>query len=199
MLVGIMGGTFDPVHQGHLLAAELAREAAGLDQVWFMPSFVPPHKANGPAAAPEERLEMVRLAVEGNPTFRVTDIEIRKGGTSYSVDTLKLLAKEHPNVNFSYIIGADMVMYLPRWYRIGEILKNTGFIGLARPGYELDMQKLPEEIRSRVTLVPMARMELSSTDIRSRRRDGRTIRYMVPDPVRVYIEGRGLYESERHG
>lgn len=193
MRVGIMGGTFDPVHQGHLLAAELAREEAGLDEVWFMPSFVPPHKANGAAAAPDERLEMVRLAVEGHPFFRVTDVEIRKGGTSYSVDTIKLLTDKHPNVDFSYIIGADMVMYLPRWHRIGDIVRQIGFIGLSRPGYELDPEQLPEEIRSKVTLVPMVRMELSSTDIRRRLGEGRTIRYMVPERVRAYIEGRGLY------
>lgn len=193
MRVGIMGGTFDPVHLGHLLAAELAREAAGLDEVWFMPSYVPPHKAKGPAAAPEERLEMVRLAVEGNPSFRVTDIEIRKGGTSYTVDTLALLMKEHPDAEFSYIIGADMVMYLPKWYRITDIVRQIGFIGLARPGWETDLGALPAEIREKVTLVPMVRMELSSTEIRRRLSEGQSVRYMLPERVREYIEGRGLY------
>ncbi|WP_438446181.1 nicotinate-nucleotide adenylyltransferase [Gorillibacterium sp. sgz5001074] len=198
MRVGIMGGTFDPVHLGHLLAAEQAREAAGLDEVWFMPSYVPPHKAHGPLASAEERLEMVRLAVEGHPSFRVTDIEIRKGGTSYTYDTLAILTAEHPQVDFSYIIGADMVMYLPKWYRITDLTRMIGFIGLARPGWKAELHLLPEEIRSKVMLVPMLQMELSSTEVRNRLREGRSIWYQVPDPVRRFIEGRGLYGA-RHG
>lgn len=194
MRVGIMGGTFDPVHTGHLLAAELAREAAGLDEVWFMPSFVPPHKEKGPAATPEERLEMVRLAVEGHPHFRVTDIEIRKGGTSYTVETVELLNTEFPDVDFSYIIGADMVMYLPKWYRIEDIVSRISFIGLERPGYQLELEELPANVRNRVKLVPMLQMELSSTEVRQRRREGRTVRYMVPERVRHYMEGKRLYE-----
>lgn len=197
MKVGIMGGTFDPVHHGHLVAAEAAREAAGLDEVWFMPSYVPPHKSQGPAAGPEERLEMVRLAVEGNASFRVTDAEIRKGGTSYTYDTMAMLTKEHPEADFSYIIGADMVMYLPKWYRIDELVTLTGFIGLARPGWEILPESLPEHIRSKVQLAPMPQMELSSTSVRSKLREGRSVRYLVPEQVRLYIEGRGLYGASR--
>lgn len=193
MKVGIMGGTFDPIHLGHLLAGELAREAAGLDEVWFMPSHVPPHKVPGPAASPEERLAMVRLAVEGHPFFRVTDIEIRKGGTSYTVDTLELLLREHPDTEFSYIIGADMVLYLPKWYRIGDIVRHVDFIGLARPGWDADLSALPEAIAGRVRLVPMIQVEISSTEIRTRLREGRTVRYLLPESVRSHIEGRGLY------
>lgn len=194
MQVGIMGGTFDPIHHGHLLAAEMAREAAGLDEVWFMPSYVPPHKKPGPSASPEERLEMVRLAVEGHPAFRATDIEIEKGDTSYTAETVELLTGRFPDIRFSYIIGADMVMYLPKWYKIREIVERIGFIGLARPGHELDLSVLPEPVRSRVTLAPMLQVELSSTEIRRRLHAGQSIRYMVPEAVRLYMEGKRLYE-----
>lgn len=194
MQIGIMGGTFDPIHLGHLMSAELAREACGLDQVWFMPSYVPPHKQPGPKATPEERLQMVQLAVEGNPAFKVTDVEIRKADTSYTIETMELLLAQHPGVKFSYIIGADMVMYLPKWFRIHDLVRQIGFIGLARPGYVLELEQLPDQIRGGVTIVPTFQMELSSTAIRNRRHAGQSTRYMVPEPVRLYMEERGLYE-----
>jgi nicotinate-nucleotide adenylyltransferase len=193
MRIGIMGGTFDPIHMGHLLAAELAKEAEQLDEVWFMPTFVPPHKQNGAVAEPEDRLAMARLAVEGNPHFRVTDIEIAKHDTSYTIDTVELLTSQYPEDSFCFIIGADMVMYLPHWRRIDEIIRLIRFVGLARPGYTLALEELPEAIASRVTLAPMPLMELSSTEIRRRLSAGQTVRYMVPDPVRLYMEGKGLY------
>lgn len=195
MRVGIMGGTFDPVHMGHLLAAECARDAAAFDEVWFMPSHVPPHKPDAPLAAPEERLAMVRLAIKGHPDFRASDIELCKGGMSYTAETVELLAERYPGWEFSYIIGADMVMYLPKWYRIADIARRISFVGLQRPGFELKPQTLPGYIRDRLTLVSMPLMDISSTDIRRRRGLGQSIRYLVPDAVRVYIEGKGLYEG----
>lgn len=194
MRVGIMGGTFDPVHTGHLLAAESARVAAGFDEIWFMPSYVPPHKTGAPGASAEERLEMVRLAISGHPDFRASDLELRKGGTSYTYDTVELLAELHPQHKFSYIIGADMVMYLPKWYRINDIVRRISFVGLHRPGVELRLEELPEKLRSSVRLVTMPLVDISSTDIRRRRSQGLSIRYLVPDDVRIYIEGNGLYE-----
>lgn len=193
MRIGIMGGTFDPIHLGHLLAAELAREAEQLDEVWFMPAFVPPHKQNGAVAGPEDRLAMARLAVEGNPHFKVTDIEIAKQDTSYTIDTVELLTGRYPADSFCFIIGADMVMYLPHWRRIEDIVRRIRFVGLARPGYTLALEELPEVIRSRVTLAAMPLVELSSTEIRRRLGSGETVRYMVPEPVRLYMEGKGLY------
>ncbi|RAV01680.1 nicotinate-nucleotide adenylyltransferase [Paenibacillus sp. YN15] len=193
MRIGIMGGTFDPIHVGHLLAAELAREAEQLDEVWFMPAFVPPHKQNGAVAGPEDRLAMARLAVEGNPHFKVTDIEIAKQDTSYTIDTVELLTGRYPADSFCFIIGADMVMYLPHWRRIEDIVRRIRFVGLARPGYTLALEELPEVIRSRVTLAAMPLVELSSTEIRRRLGSGETVRYMVPEPVRLYMEGKGLY------
>lgn len=194
MRVGIMGGTFDPIHQGHLLAAELAREAKGLDEVWFMPAYVPPHKRPGPVASARERLEMTRLAVEDHPHFKVTDVEIAKGTTSYTFETMELLAARYPHVRFTYIIGADMVMYLPNWYKIEELVRLIDFIGLARPGYRLELESLPREIAAKVSVVPMLQVEISSTAIRGRLGEGLSVRYMVPEPVRLYMEGNKLYE-----
>lgn len=195
MKVGIMGGTFDPIHLGHLIAAEEARAGAGLDEVWFMPSNVPPHKTNAPKASPSDRLAMVRLAIEGHPSFRTTDIELTLGGTSYTSETMAALGGMHPDVSFSYIIGADMVTFLPNWHHIDALARQIGFIGLQRPGYDLQPELLPDNLRKRVTLVSMTPVDISSTEIRKRKREGRTIRYLVPEPVRAYIERNGLYGS----
>jgi nicotinate-nucleotide adenylyltransferase len=195
MKVGIMGGTFDPVHLGHLLAAERAAEAAGLDQVWFMPTSVPPHKPHPPRASAEQRLEMVRRATAGNPRFRATDYELVRGGTSYTYDTMQGLIGEHPEHDFSLIIGADMVLYLPHWHRIHELVRLVGFIGVARPGFTLSLDGLEPLIRERVAIAPMPLVDISSTGIRERRRAGLSVRYLVSEPVHEYLEVNRLYET----
>ncbi len=195
MKVGLMGGTFDPVHIGHLIAAQSVCERLELDEVWFMPTNVPPHKEQAPGASPRQRLEMVELAVEGHPHFRASDMELRKGGVSYSIETVTMLRAQHPGYRFTYIIGADMVRYLPKWYKIGELVRLVTFAGLQRPGYETGYEGLPEAIRQAVKLVPMPQVELSSTLIRLRRASGRPVRYMVPDRVNHYIEVNRLYEA----
>jgi nicotinate-nucleotide adenylyltransferase len=195
MLVGIMGGTFDPIHTGHLIAAERARVEAGLDEVWLMPANVPPHKPNAPRASSKQRWEMVCLAAEGNPFFRPIDIEINKGGVSYSIDTIELLKSQYPDISFAYIIGADMVQYLPQWHRIDDIVRHIHFIGLGRPGYELDMTQLPELVRNRVKLVPMPLVEISSTAIRALRQKLDPVRYLVPEKVGQFMEENHLYET----
>ncbi len=194
MNVGIMGGTFDPIHTGHLIAAEQARIGGGLDQVWFIPTNVPPHKSDAPKASVRQRWEMVCRATAENPFFRPIDIEIRKGGVSFSIDTVELLRNEYPDIRFSYIIGADMVQYLPNWHRIEDLAVKISFIGLKRPGYELAMDTLPPQLASRVSIVTMPLIELSSTGIREERNRGGSIRYMVPEPVFEYIEVNRLYE-----
>lgn len=195
MLVGIMGGTFDPIHTGHLIAAERARVEAGLDEVWLMPANVPPHKPNAPRATSKQRWEMVCLAAEGNPFFRPIDIEINKGGVSYSIDTIELLMSQYPDISFAYIIGADMVQYLPQWHRIDDIVRHIQFIGLGRPGYELDLTQLPAHIGNRVKLVPMPLVEISSTAIRAQRQKLDLVRYLVPDKVGQFMEVNHLYET----
>lgn len=195
MKVGIMGGTFDPIHLGHLLAAERAGEACGLDEVWFMPASVPPHKLHAPLASADHRLEMVKRAVDGNPRFRVTDFELARGGTSYTVDTVTELKRVYPATEFSYIVGADMVMYLPKWRRIGDLIRLVRFIGVARPGFVLRLDELDPPLRERISIVPMPLMEISSTEIRQRIREGLSVRYLVNAPVLDYMEVNRLYET----
>lgn len=195
MLTGIMGGTFDPIHTGHLLAAERAREEAGLDEVWFMPAGTPPHKPNAPKAPARHRLGMVEAAIAGNRYFRAEPIELHRDGPSYTVDTMKELKELYPDRDFYYIIGADMVQYLPHWVRINELAAMIRFIGLARPGYSADTGSLPAELRSSVISVPMPQVDISSTMIRDMRSRGRSVKYLVPDAVLAYIEENRLYES----
>lgn len=195
MLIGIMGGTFDPIHTGHLVAAETALEEAGLDEVWFMPANIPPHKPNTPLASPDQRLEMVRLAIDSHPSYRAVDVELTRGGTSYTYDTVTRLQQLYPDHRFHYIIGADMVMYLPKWHQIEKLSEMVKFLGVGRPGFDIDLEALPSHLRSRIKLMTMPAMEISSTDIRERIRNGRSIRYRVPESVRLYIERSGIYGS----
>lgn len=194
MLVGIMGGTFDPIHTGHLIAAERARVEAGLDEVWLMPLMcrrISPTRRRPLRSSAGRWFALLRKGI----LFRPIDIEISKGGVSYSIDTIELLRKEYPTTEFAYIIGADMVQYLPQWHRIDDIVRHIRFIGLARPGYELDMEHMSANIRSRVTIVPMPLVEISSTAIREERGQKRSVRYLVPEVVNSYMEVNQLYEA----
>ncbi len=191
--VGLMGGTFDPVHIGHLIAAERALEAAALDEVRFMPTHRSPHKASRPGGTPEERREMVELAIRGNPRFRLEGIELERGGVSYAVETAEALLRREPGSDFVWIVGGDMVLYLPQWHRIEDIAGLVAFLGLGRPGYDVDLDSLPPYLQGRVTMADMPALDVSSTDIRERRGRGQSIRYIVPEPVRLYIEERGIY------
>lgn len=195
MRIGIMGGTFDPIHSGHLIAAESVRTSQQLDEVWFMPTFVPPHKSNAPEATPDDRMNMVRLAVEDNPFFHPFDYELRKGGVSYSIETMTDLYDQYPQHTFSYIIGGDMVQYLPNWVRIEELVHLVRFIGLHRPGYTVDLASLPDYIAHVVTMTEMPSFDISSTYIRDRCHKGLSIRYCVPNLVEAYIRERKLYEA----
>jgi len=195
MNIGIMGGTFDPLHLGHLLVAEQAREQMTLDEVWFMPSNQPPHKENPPKAGSLHRLEMVRRAIADHPKFRLCELEFERGGTSYSIDTAYLLKERYPNDQFYWIIGADMVQYLPKWYKIKEMIEMVSFIGLGRPGYEYSQLDLPDWLSNSLTMIPMVQFDISSTEIRDRISSGHSVRYMLPDPVLTYIRGNQLYGS----
>lgn len=191
-----MGGTFDPIHNGHLLAAETARDVFGLDEIWFIPAATPPLKSSGPDASNRVRFEMVQLAAEGHPNFRVLDMELDRGGVSYSVDTVAALQEQWPGTVFSYIIGGDRVGDLPKWHRVSELADRLeSFIGFDRPGYPADVSALPYPLREKVKIAGMPQMEISSTDIRQRRAEGRSIRFLVPDSVYEYIMRNDLYGS----
>ncbi|MBW7460576.1 nicotinate (nicotinamide) nucleotide adenylyltransferase, partial [Paenibacillus sepulcri] len=139
--VGIMGGTFDPIHYGHLLAAETAREACGLDEVWFIPAFQPPLKDNEPGAEGPSRLEMVYRAIDFQPHFRALDIELERGGTSYTIDTVEALLEQNPERSFSIIIGSDRINDLPSWHRAKELAELVTFIGVERPGESIEKSR----------------------------------------------------------
>ncbi|BBH21343.1 putative nicotinate-nucleotide adenylyltransferase [Paenibacillus baekrokdamisoli] len=193
--VGFMGGTFDPIHYGHLLAAETAREACGLDEVWFIPSFHPPLKDNEPGADGSQRLEMVYRAIDFQPHFRAMDVELERGGTSFSIDSIRSLQAAYPDREFSFIIGSDRVNDLPQWHLIEELAQLVRFIGVERPGEPIDTSLLPSFIANRLTVIEMPLIEISSTDIRRRVSEGRSIRFLVPEKVYSFIKRNRLYES----
>jgi nicotinate-nucleotide adenylyltransferase len=185
--VGIIGGTFDPPHFGHLLIANDVLQKLGLDEVWFMPNRIPPHKQRDSLTPTEVRVELIQAAIETNPSFRLEYIELEREGPSYTYDTMLLLKDKHPDKSFYFIIGADMVEYLPKWYKIEELLNVVTFVGVKRPGYTFTT-KYP------VIEVETPQFEVSSTMIRKRIQKGLTSHYLVPEKVRRIIEEKRLYE-----
>lgn len=189
--IGVFGGTFDPIHFGHLLAAEQAREQAQLDEIWFMPARIPPHKERGGIASEQHRYNMVELAIADHSAFQATDIELKREGPSYTIDTMECLTRQHPELSFSFIIGGDMVEMLPKWRRYEDLIQLVHFIGLYRPGSRYDQHHMS----AFVTLVEMPAWDLSSTLIREKVAAGKSIRYLLPQTVETYIKEHGLYGS----
>ncbi|MCA1318862.1 nicotinate-nucleotide adenylyltransferase [Bacillus tianshenii] len=185
--VGILGGTFDPPHLGHLLIANDVKHVLSLDEVWFMPNHIPPHKQSDSFTSSDLRLEMIKRAIEGQPYFQVQAIELEREGPSYTYDTILMLKENYPTVDFHFIIGADMVEYLPKWHKIEELVKLVKFVGVKRPGYSITTP-LP------VIEVETPQFEVSSTLIRQRIKEGRSSHYLVPENVRRMIEEKKLYE-----
>lgn len=192
--IGLMGGTFDPVHVGHLLAAECAREAAKLDEVRFVPNAIPPHKPQ-PSADSDDRCAMIEAAIAGHPAFRLEKIELERAGASYTIDTVIRLQEREPDARFYWIIGSDMINDLPNWRRVDELAERIGFIGLERPDQPTGDAELPTFLRRRLQRAAMPPVGISSTDIRRRLKEGRSIRYLVPDAVYDYIQRNDLYGS----
>lgn len=186
------GGTFDPVHTVHLIVAERARDALELDEIWLMPARIPPHKQDQVITDDRHRIEMLRLAAAGNERFHVTTVELdaQSGTPSYTYDTMSQLVATYKDVEFFFIIGGDMVEYLPKWHRVDELLCLVRFVALARPGYSMDTP-----YREWLTEVEMPQLDVSSSQIRRLVREGHSIRYLVPEAVRLYIEENRLYES----
>lgn len=193
MKVGILGGTFDPIHIGHLLMAEQALCWYDLDQVWFIPASIPPHKQGKSITAVHHRIEMVRRAIGHHPDFSIDTRECERAGPSYTIDTLRELQAEYPNVTFFLIMGADTVKDLPNWYKIEEILQITKIIAIQRPGVNLD--HLPSHMAERIVWVQDGiEIRISSSFIRTHVRRGRMLHYAVPEGVYQYIKEYSLYE-----
>lgn len=192
--IGVMGGTFDPIHLGHLFIAREAAHAMKLDRVLFVPSGEPPHKGAGVAASAEERWEMTCIAVADDPLFEASRAEIDRPGPSYTADTLEQLKGVHPGCELFFITGYDAVMDIMGWRDPHRIARAASILTLARPGSSLDgMRSLPSDVRAAVTPIIAPQLDISSTDIRRRSAEGRSIRYLVTDGVRRYIEDKGLY------
>ena len=200
MKIGVLGGTFNPIHIGHLILAEQIRDAAGLDKVLFIPANVPPHKATGETVSGDHRLQMVRLAISGNPFFEASDIELRRGGVSYTIDTIRTLREQHPGDEFYFVIGADSVPELPSWYKTAELVDLCTFLIGDRPGHAVRWEPLerilpPHKVTAlRGNVFHTVLIGVSSTEIRARVRQNRTIRYLVPERVQEYIGKHGLYK-----
>jgi nicotinate-nucleotide adenylyltransferase len=200
--IGIFGGSFNPVHIGHLILAQDALENFGLAKVLFVPAALPPHKTSMNLASPEERLAMLRLALEGDPRFEVSDQEIKRGGISYSVDTVRALCERHPAAQLFFIIGADTLRELHSWKDIETMLSLCEFVTVGRPGIASgslceDQIKLPAPWPARIcrNLVTGHEVEISSTDVRNRVARAQGIRYLVPAAVERYIKERNMYRT----
>jgi nicotinate-nucleotide adenylyltransferase len=201
MRVGVFGGTFDPVHYGHLILAEQCREQGRLDEVLFVPAPRPPHKPQ-PRARFEQRVEMLALALAGNPVFRVEEMEKEREGLSYTVDTLAELSSRRPRGEFFLLIGGDTIRDLPQWYEPRRILELASLLVVRRPESSVPDR---EELRAQLGLpIDAVRMEviqaplidISSRDLRRRVGEGRSLRYLLPRAVECYIHDKRLYRTD---
>ena len=195
-MIGILGGTFNPLHNGHILLAKGAAEQCGFEKVLLIPTNVPPHKAAPDLAPAEDRLELCRLAAEECGLFEVCDIEIRRQGRSYTSDTLEELTALHPGESFALIMGADMFFTLHQWVRWRDILRLAAICASPREGYQGDFEEYAEMLRAeggRVLLPRLELPEISSTELRRRLADGGDVSGMIPERLLEYIRRNGLY------
>ncbi|MET8309484.1 MULTISPECIES: nicotinate-nucleotide adenylyltransferase [unclassified Micromonospora] len=190
--IGIMGGTFDPIHHGHLVAASEVADRFGLDEVVFVPTGQPWQKSDEPVSPAEDRYLMTVIATASNPRFQVSRVDIDRNGPTYTVDTLRDLQAEYgPKVQLFFITGADALQRILSWKDLDEIFELAHFIGVTRPGFRLTDKHLPADT---VSLVQVPAMAISSTDCRARVARGEPVWYLVPDGVVQYIGKRSLYQ-----
>ncbi|MDO8662320.1 MAG: nicotinate-nucleotide adenylyltransferase [Candidatus Omnitrophota bacterium] len=188
MKIGILGGTFNPVHIGHLILAEEAREKLGLEKIFFVPANLPPHKENGDIAAASLRLKMLKLAVKGNKYFNVSDAEVKRQGRSYTIDTIKEFKDKYLQDELYFIIGSDLLKYLEEWKDLAEINKMVKFIAATRPGYPL------EKIPSYIQTLGIRAVDISGFEVRRCIKEDKSFRYLVPEAVFNFINTKGLYK-----
>lgn len=185
--VGILGGNFNPVHNAHLVVADQVRQQLGLDKVLLMPEYLPPHVDAKETIAEHHRLKMLELAIEGIEGLEIETIELERKGISYTYDTMLLLNERDPDTDYYFIIGSDMVDYLPKWHRIDELVEIVQFVGVQRPRYKAGTS-YP------VIWVDVPLMDISSSMVRDFVAKGRTPNFMLPKPVLDYIKKEGLYQ-----
>jgi len=198
--IGILGGTFDPIHYGHLVIAEDARVYLHLEKVLFVPAREPPHKPKGTCSPFQDRVRMTELAIAGNPDSELCLIEAKRPGPSYSVDTLRQLQSEMgSSVELYFIIGMDSLSDILTWHKSQELIRLCRFVVAERAGYQVDLSKLEEALpglRDRIDLIDTPELSISSTDLERRVRCGLPIRYQVPPDVERYIREHKLYLDE---
>ena len=199
--IGIMGGTFNPIHMGHLLLAQWAMDFQKLEEIWFIPTGCSYMKENSDNITALERLQMTGLAVNNNPFMKVLDLEVKREGYTYTYETMEELHNRYPEYHFYFIFGADCLFSIEKWKFPERIFANCSIIAAVRENCDLSLMKNKiEELRAQyqadIVLLPFLQLEISSTMIRERVAMGQSIRYLVPDEVISYIEEKGLYGYE---
>ena len=189
MKIGILGGTFNPVHIGHLILAEEAREKLKLDKVIFVVTNLAPHKDNSDVVPASHRYQMIKLAVASNRYFAVSDVEIKRRGLSYTIDTLKEFKRIYAQEELYFIIGSDLLKYLEEWKDLDEILRMVKVVVATRPTYPL------EKIPAHISTLPIRAVDVSGFEVRQAIREGRSFHYLVPEPVLRYILRHRLYAA----
>lgn len=200
--IGIMGGTFDPIHSGHLMLAKQAYEEYDLDCVWFMPSRQPPHKKDHEITSPDRRFEMVKLAVSDTPFFACSDFELnRTGGNTYTADTLLLLSEKYPDTSFYFIVGADSIFDIEKWYHPEVVMRNAVLLAADRScghnseALDVQIEHLTKKYDARICRLHSKRLDVSSEHLREMIRRGNDISPFLPESVSQYIKQNHLYES----
>lgn len=190
--VGILGGNFNPIHLAHLVIADQVQQQLGLDKVYLMPTYLSPHVDEKKTIDSMHRLAMLELAITDNPRLAIEPIELVRKGKSYTVDTMTYLTEKNPDTDYYFIIGGDMVKYLPKWEAIDTLLDLVNFVGIKRPNYDTDT---PYPI----IWVDVPQMDISSTLIRQKIKNGCSVRYLLPDSVSDYIKDKELYLDDVRG
>ena len=192
--LGVMGGTFDPIHVGHLVTAEEALHQFALDEVVFVPTGRPWMKEHEVVASPEDRYRMTEIGIAPEPRFRVSRIEVDRGGPTYTIDTLRAMHAADPGVDLSFITGADAMLEIMDWKDSATLFDLAHFIAATRPGYDLGAIQSPTQpSHPEITVMNIPALAISSTDIRRRVAAGLPIRYLVPEGVKSYVEKAGIY------
>jgi nicotinate-nucleotide adenylyltransferase len=203
MRIGVFGGTFDPIHLGHLILAEQCREQGELDQVWFIPAARPPHKLDRELTPFAQRVEMLNLAIAGNSAFKVEEIERDRPGPSYTADTLDGLRRQYPREDWRLLIGSDTLMDLPNWHEPARVIQQASLLVMVRTGHPVPTEQALRTVFSetqlptlRLRVVQAPQIDISSSDLRRRTSEGRSLRYQVPRAVECYILNKNLYQLE---
>lgn len=201
--IGVLGGTFDPIHIGHLILAEEARDLLGLEIVYFVPAGDPPHKRDHRLASPEDRVAMIELAIAGNERFRVSRVDVDRPGPHYTIDMVQIIQSQlPPGCELYFLMGFDSLVELPTWHEPARLIAACHLVALTRHDIDLDWEKLEAAlpgIRQRVTILDMPELEIASHQLQQRIREGRSIRYLVSDSVATYIRKKDLYETMDDG